>query len=125
MPQALNLFVNHRLLLDVSVSCRQVRFRLVEVVVGDEIMHGVLGEELPVLLGELGRQGLVVRDNQGRLADFVDDVGYGKGLARASHAKQGLMSQPLLNPIDQLDNRLGLVSGRLERPVNLENSHIS
>ena len=39
---------------------RHVGLGLVVVVIGDEILHGVVGEEIPELRGKLGGEGLVV-----------------------------------------------------------------
>ena len=54
VPQALDLVVDRRVLLDVGVGLRDVRLGLVVVVVGDEVLHGVLGEDLAELVRELG-----------------------------------------------------------------------
>ena len=44
--QTLDLFVDRRILLDVSVGTRDVRFRLIIIEVADEILHRVTREEL-------------------------------------------------------------------------------
>ena len=61
--QALDLLVDRRVLLDEGVARRDVRLRLVVVVVADEVLDGVLREEALELRVELRRQGLVVRDD--------------------------------------------------------------
>ena len=68
VPQAVDLIVDGGVLLDVGVGLRDVGFRLVVVVVGDEILHRVVREELAELRAELRRQRLVVGDDQGRAA---------------------------------------------------------
>ena len=47
-----------------------VRLGLVVVVVGDEVLDGVFGEELAELVAELGGQRLVVRDHERRAPTF-------------------------------------------------------
>ena len=46
MAQHLDLFVNGRVLLDIRVALRNIRFRLIVVVVRDEVDHGIIGEKL-------------------------------------------------------------------------------
>jgi len=77
-------------LLDVLVLGRDIRFRLVIVVIGDEIFHPVFREELFELVIELVGQGLVVGNDQGGLLAFLDDIGYCIGLSGARDAYQGL-----------------------------------
>ena len=115
-----DLLVDARGLLDVGVGARDVGFRLIVVVVADEILDRVVGEERLELAVELGRQDLVRRQHDRRALHLRDDVRHGEGLARAGHAQQHLV--PLLPPqaLDQLDDRLRLVAGRLELGDQLE-----
>jgi hypothetical protein len=46
----------------------------------------VFGKKFPVLLRQLGRKRFVVRNNQGRLPDLLNDVGNGKRLTRTGNA---------------------------------------
>ena len=66
VPESLDLLVEGGVLLDVGVGLRNVRLGLVVVVVGDEVLHRVLREELPQLVGELGGQRLVGLHDQDR-----------------------------------------------------------
>ena len=86
--QFLYLVVDAQVFLDVGVGHRQIGLGLVVVVVGDEILHGIVREkglELPV---ELGRQGLVVAEYQGRPLQLLDYVGHRECLARAGDSEQ-------------------------------------
>ena len=65
VAQAIDVVVDRRVLLDVRVGGRQVGLGLVVVVVGDEVLDGVLGEELAELVAQLCCEGLVVRDHEG------------------------------------------------------------
>src|SRR3954469_10783012 len=60
--EAVDLLVDRGVLLDVQVLRGDVRLGLVVVVVGDEVLDGVLREELAELVAELRRERLVVRD---------------------------------------------------------------
>ena len=59
VPQPLDLLVDRGVLLDVGVGLRDVRLGLVVVVVGDEVLDGVVRQQLAELVGELRRERLV------------------------------------------------------------------
>ncbi len=67
--QAVDVLVDRGVFLDVDVALRDVRFGLVVVVVADEVVDGVVREEALELLVELGRERLVVREDERRLAE--------------------------------------------------------
>ena len=85
-------------LLDVGVGARDVGFGLVVVVVGDEVLDGVVGEELFELRVELSGEGLVVGENERGAVHLFDDVGHREGLARAGDAQEGLESLAVTKP---------------------------
>jgi hypothetical protein len=58
-----------------------VGFRLIVIVIGDEVLHCVLREEVPELAIELGGQGFVVGNDQGGKIEIFDDPGHGECLA--------------------------------------------
>ena len=62
----LDFGVDLEIFLDIGVRRRQVGLRLVVIVVGDEILHGILGEEILKLPVQLRREGLVVAQHQRR-----------------------------------------------------------
>ena len=96
-----------RVLLDVDVALRDVRFGLVVVVVADEVVDGVVREEALELLVELGRERLVVREHQRRLAELGDDVGRGERLAGAGGAQQHLATLAVRKPSTSLSMACG------------------
>ena len=69
--QAVDLLVDVGVLLDVGVVLRDVGLGLVVVVVGDEVLDGVVREELAELGVELGGQRLVVGQHQRRPLDLL------------------------------------------------------
>ena len=89
-PQARDVVVLGRVLLDIEVGLGHVRLGLVVVVVRDEVLDGVLGEELAELVAELRGKRLVVRDDERRLPDLLDRPRHGRRLARAGRAQQRL-----------------------------------
>ena len=79
-----------RVLLDVRVARRDVRLGLVVVVVADEVLDPVVGEELAHLLGQLGGEALVRGEDQRRPLRLLDRPGDRGRLARAGDAEQRL-----------------------------------
>ena len=110
VAHAVDLLVHRRFLLDVGVGARHVGFGLVVVVVGDEVLHRVVGEEALELAVELGGQRLVGRQHQGRALGRRDHLRGGEGLARAGDAEQHLVALVLVDARDQLGDGGGLVA---------------
>ena len=79
-----------------------VRLGLVVVVVGDEVLDPVVGEELPELVGQLGGQRLVGREHERGPLHLLDRPGDGGALAGAGDAEQRL--EPVA-PLDALGQR--------------------
>ena len=86
VAHAIDLLVDRAFLLDEGVGARDVGFRLVIVVVGDEILDRVLGKELLELRIELGGQRLVGRQDKRGPLRLLDHLGHREGLARTGDA---------------------------------------
>ncbi len=112
-PQLVQLVVDRRFLLDVDVCRGNVRFRLVIIVVADEIFDRILREEPLELMVELRGQCLIVGQDQGRPVRLLDDLGHRKGFSRARHAQQHLMFVAGFQPPPKLLDRSGLIAARL------------
>ena len=110
MAHLVDLVVDRGILLDEGVGGREVGLGLVVIVVGDEILNGVVGKELLELAVELGRQGLVGGEHQRRPAGAGDDVGHGKGLAGTGDPQQGLVPVAALDAFGQFLDGQGLVA---------------
>ena len=123
-PQPLDLLVDRGVLLDVDVALRDVRLGLVVIVVADEVVDGVVREELLELGVELGGQRLVVRHDQRGPLHVLDDVGHGEGFARAGHAHQHLMLFAAAQPFGQRLDGLRLIAGGLEGGDELEHAFL-
>jgi hypothetical protein len=116
----LDVLVDRRILLDEQIARRDVRFRLVVVVVRDEVLDRVLGEELAELRVQLRRQSLVRCEHERRPGELRDDVRHRVGLAGAGHAQQRLERQAVLDAFDELRDRFGLIAGGREELVEAE-----
>ena len=88
VAEPVDLVVDRRVLLDVGVRLRDVRLGLVVVVVADEVLDGVVREELAELGGELGAERLVRRDDERRTPEPLDRRGHRGGLAGAGGAEE-------------------------------------
>src|SRR5262249_6317553 len=85
----------------------------VVVVVGDEVLDGVAGEEGFELPVELGGQGLVGRDDEGRPSEPHDDVGERERLAAPRDAQEDGVRMPLGEKLAQAIDGPRLVPRRL------------
>ena len=90
VAEPVDLVVDRRVLLDVRVARRDVRLGLVVVVVADEVLDPVVGEELAHLLGQLGGEALVRGEDQRRPLGVLDGPGDRRRLARPGDAEQRL-----------------------------------
>ena len=110
-PQPLDLLVDARILLDEGVRARDVGLGLVIIEVADEVFDGVVWEEALELGVKLGRQRLVVGDDERGLVHVADDVGDGEGFARTRHPQECLVLRPGNDALGQLGNGLRLIPG--------------
>ena len=111
--QAVDLIVGGGVLGDIGIRMGDIGLGLIVIVIADKVFHRVVGEKLLELGAQLGRQGLVVGQNQGGPLGLLDHLRHGKGLAGAGDAQQDLLLQPVLNALRQSGDGLGLVAGRL------------
>src|SRR5690606_22375142 len=102
VPHPVYLLVYGRVFFDISICSWYISFRLVVVVVRDEILDRVVGEEALELAVELGGEGLVGGEDQGGALGLLDDLGHGEGLARAGDAEQDLVALALPRLGDEL-----------------------
>ena len=111
MAQAVDLVVDGRVLFDGGVGRSDVSLRLVVIIITDEIFHAAVREERLQLAAQLGRERLVVRDDERRHLHLLNDRGHGERLAAARNAQQDLILQPGFDAFRQCLDGLGLVSG--------------
>jgi hypothetical protein len=123
VAELVDLLVARRILLDVRVAPRQVRLGLVVVEVADEVLDGVLREELAELGVELRGERLVVSEHERRAIGPGDHLRQGVRLARAGDPEEDLVVEALVDPVDERLDRGRLVAGRFERGDELEVGH--
>jgi len=116
VTEFVDLLVDRRVLLDVGVGAGDVGFGLVVIVIAHEILDGISGEKALELPVQLGRQGLVVGDDQGGTLNRLDELSNGKCLTRPGDAEQYLLWEIGLHSLHQPGNGPWLVSpGRIFR----------
>ena len=108
-----DFLVDGEVFLDVGIGRGDVRLRLIVIVVADEVLHEVVGEEFLELAVELSGEGLVVAQNEGGPSSLCDDVGHRKGLAGTGDPEKGLRLGAVVDPFHQFGDGLGLIAGRL------------
>ena len=110
-PELVDLLVDAQVLFNIGVRRRDVGLGLIVVVVGDEVFDGVAGEEGFHLAVELGREGLVVAEDEGGALEALDDVGHRKGLAGAGYAEERDVADAASQGVTETVYGLGLVAG--------------
>jgi hypothetical protein len=113
-PQSIDVLVDRRVLFDVRIRRRHVRFGLVVVVVGDEVLDRVSRKELLQFTVQLGGEGLVVAHHQGREACLLNHARHGDRLPAPRDALA------LAHALGQRPDGFRLVAGRLERKLESE-----
>ena len=109
-PESRDVVVPGRVLLDVQVGLRDVRLGLEVVVVRDEVLDGVLREELAELVAELRRERLVVRDHECGTLEALDRPRHRRRLARPRRAEDRLEAVPGGHRLRDLADRTRLVA---------------
>ena len=121
--EAVDLLVDVSVLLDIQVVLGDVRLWLIVIVVGDEVLDGVVREELSKFGVELSGQRLVVGQDQRRLLHLLDHLRYDVRLAGAGSTQQRLVLVSLADTLHQRCNGLRLVAGRLKVGDDLKPGH--
>ncbi len=122
-PQTVYFVVYGEVFFYIGVACREVCFGLVIVVIRHIILHGIVGEEAPHLLIQLGSEGLVVAENQCRAVRIGYNIGDGEGLSRPGNAEQNLRLVAFLKSFGELPYRLRLIASGLEFGCQFEILH--
>ena len=120
VPQLINLVIDRSILLDICIRRGNIGLRLVIIIIADKISYIIVREKSLELAGQLCRQRLVVGNDQGRPLHLLNQLGYGKSLARAGSPQQHLGLLPVLDACRQILHRLRLIPHRLKGRHHLE-----
>ena len=113
MAHAVDLLVDRGFLLDIGVGARHIGFRLVIIVIGDEIFDRIVGKEALELAVELRGERLVRRQHEGRALGRGDHLCHRESLAGTGDAEQDLVALAGRDAGDEFGDRLRLVAFRL------------
>lgn len=98
MAELVYLVVYSGILFDIGISGRNIGFRLIVVIVRDEIFYRVFREKLSELGTELRREGLVVDKNESRAVEIGDYIAIVKVLPDPVTPSRVCSAKPLLTP---------------------------
>jgi hypothetical protein len=114
MAQAVYGVVYRGVFCDIGIGLRYIGFRLIIVIIADEVLHGIFGKKLFEFIEELAGQGLIGGYNKGGPLCLGNDVGHGKGLAGTGNTEEYLVLVAFLQGTGEGFNGLRLVAKRVE-----------
>lgn len=114
------MLVDRGVFFNKQIPLGNIGFRLIVVVVTDEILHRIVREEVPHFRIELGGKSFIRRHDERREPRSGNDVSHCVGLAAAGHAEQRLSREAVLDTFDELFNCLRLISGCLKGLMQFE-----
>ena len=112
MTHLVDLVVDGSFLLDIGIRRSDIGFRLVVIVVADEVLDGIVRKEAPEFLVQLCGEGLVVAENERRAIEARDHFGHGEGLARPRDSKQAAYGGRLIVARSEIRDELELAGPR-------------
>ena len=107
-----DVLVDRRIFLDKQIPLGNVSFRLVIIVITDEILDGIIREKLPELTVQLRRQRFIGRKNDSRPTEARNHIGHRIRLPRPRYAQKCLERQTVFDSFNQFVDCLRLVTGR-------------
>ena len=123
VPQLVYVIVDQGVFFDIGIGMGNVGFRLIVVIIADEVFHRIPGKKIAEFGIQLSRQGLVVSDDQGRYLDVRYDICHGEGLAGTGDPQEDLMRLGLQDAFRQFSDGLNLVALGLEGANQLKGWH--
>ena len=109
-PHLLDVLIDGRVFFNEQIALRHIGFRLVVVVIADEILDRVFREKLAEFAVKLRGQCFVRRKHNRWPAQPRNHIGHGVGFARAGYAQQGLEHFTIVDAFHQLVDGLRLVA---------------
>ena len=121
--QTFDVLIDARILRNVGVRLRDVRFRQIVIVITDEVLNRVVRKERLEFAVELGGKGLVVRKNEHRTVQLRNDICERESFARPRHPLQGLEMPPAFQSVGKRLDRGGLIARRRIFGNQLKQTH--
>ena len=92
------MIVNRRVFFNVRIATGHIGFWLIVIVIGNEILDGVVRKKVPHFRIQLRGQRFVGGEHQTRPSGVSDDVSYRVGFPRPGDTKQGLVGLTIVQP---------------------------
>ncbi len=108
------LVVHGEVFFDIGIRRGDITFRLIVIVIGNEVLHAVFGKKLTKFVAKLRRKRFVVRDHERGTPRVFDYVRHGKRFSASGNADEHLRADPVQNAFGQFFDRLGLIARGLE-----------
>ena len=122
-PKLVELVVDGGFFFDIDVARRDIGFGLVVIVIADEVLDGVAGEEGSELVVELRGECLVVGQDQRGPSGLFDQLRHGEGFAGAGDAEQHLVLFAIEEAAEELLDGGGLIAARAVIDADMEAFH--
>ena len=120
MAKPFHILVDGGVFFDIGISLRDVRFRLVVIVVGNEVLNCVIRQEGAEFVGQLCCQCLVRSHDQGGALHLFDEPGSGSRFSGTRCPHQHRVPIATVNSASEFCNCGRLVAGGLERTLDTE-----
>ena len=114
MAQLVDHFVNGSIFLDVCITGGNIRFRLVVVIITDEIFNRVIREKCFEFIVQLGRQGFIGCQDQGRSGHRRDHMGHCEGFTGSGNTQQHMVQMTGLDIVFERLDGAGLITLRFK-----------
>ena len=111
VAQTVDFLVDGGILLDISICVGDIGFRLIVIVIGNEIFYRIIREKFPKFGAKLRRQGLVMGQHQRRSVQFFNNRCHGEGFAGTGNTQKRLFPKTPVDTVYQSLNGLGLIAG--------------
>src|SRR3989344_4326523 len=95
MPQFINFIIYKSFFTYISVCGWNIRFGLIIIVVRDKIIYGIVRKKLAEFIAKLCRKGFIMRDNQSRLLNFLNNICDRKCFPASGYTQKRLMRKTI------------------------------
>ena len=120
MAQLFYLVVYGAVLFYIGIGAGNISLRLIIIIEGNKILHGVFREKLLEFAAQLRRKSFVVRKHQSGAVKPCNNICRRKGLAGTGNTQQHLRAQAVLHALHQLLYCLRLIARRRIRRMKPE-----
>ena len=100
---------------NISIGGSNICFRLIIIIIGNEIFNAVFGKKLFEFAAKLGGKSFVMGKNNGRAVYFFNYRSHCERLTGTGYTEKGLFPVAAVYSFNKFFNCLGLVAGRFKR----------